>query len=279
MLINIKDAQFERDGFEVLTQRLSPQLIARLNADIDRFIDHYDIEGEQQVFRTDHRDRGNTETFFRSASCVHGFLEAEAIDEQGELKVPRREALNKLGHALHDFLPAFQELANSEITRTAFTVGCLGEVSVDQSMVIFKPPHIGGDVRWHQDASYLLSSPSRVVGVWFALEDATRENGCLWMAPGKHRSPLREKYIVDWEKRKGELLVIDDTPWPDEGEAIPIEVEAGQVVVFHDHMPHRSFSNRSALSRRAVTLHGHDCSSEWLRENWLHREGISPFMI
>ena len=230
MLRKATEAQFDRDGFEVLKIRLLPKVIESLHSEIDRFVDAYDIEGERQVFRTDHRDRGNTETFFRSSTRVHGFLESEALDQRGELKVPRWEALNKLGHALHDHLPAFRELAKSHITREAFTVGGLGTTSVDQSMVIFKPPHIGGDVRWHQDASYLRTQPSSVVGIWFALEEATQENGCLWMAPGLHRTPLRERYVVDWERREGELLVIDDTPWPSEDEVIPIEVEAGQVV-------------------------------------------------
>lgn len=279
MLHRATEAQFERDGFEILTQRLSTEMISALQAEIDQVIDEYDIEREQQVFRTDHRDRGNTETFFRSATRVHGFLEAEAVNDEGELLVHRRQALNKLGHALHDLLPVHRRLAESPIARAAFTAGGLGETSIDQSMVILKPPHIGGDVRWHQDASYLLTQPSRVVGVWFALEDATRDNGCLWMAPGQHRSPLRERYEVDWERREGELRVIDHTPWPSEEEAIPIEVEAGQVVVFHDHMPHRSFPNLSEVSRRAVTLHGHDTSAMWCPENWLHREGLTPFII
>ena len=279
MLTDVMDAQFERDGFEVLRARLSPARLAALSAEIDQVIEGYDIERERQVFRTDHRDRGNSETFFRSATRVHGFLEAEAVDERGELIAPRRDALNKLGHALHDLLPAFTSLALDPLIRGAFTVGGLGETSVDQSMVILKPPKIGGDVRWHQDASYLLTQPSRVVGVWLALEDATQENGCLWMAPGQHRSPLRERYEVDWARREGELRVIDETPWPRDDEAIPVEVEAGQLVVFHDHMPHRSFANRSERSRRAVTLHGHDTSASWCAENWLHRGPLKPFII
>lgn len=270
---------FQRDGFAVLSERLSAEQLATLRAEVEEVVAGYDVEGERQVFRTDHRDRGNTEEFFRSATRVHGFLEAEAVDGQGALTVPRRVALNKLGHALHDHLPAFKALARSELIRQAFTVGGLGETSIDQSMAILKPPRIGGDVRWHQDASYLLTRPSRVVGVWVALEDATQDNGCLWMAPGHHRSPLRERYEVDWERREGDLRVLDETPWPKEEEAVPIEVEAGQIVVFHDHMPHRSFANRSERSRVAITLHGHDTSSVWCPENWLHRDSLAPCLI
>jgi len=39
----------------------------------------------------------------------------------------------------------------------------------------------------HQDATYLACKPPRIVGVWFALEDATVDNGCLWFIPGSHK--------------------------------------------------------------------------------------------
>lgn len=279
MISQITDARFQRDGFEILQEQVSVEQLQRLNAEIDQVIDSYDIEHEQQVFRTDHRDRGDRETFFQSATRVHGFLEAEAVSEQGELVAKRSDALNKLGHALHDLLPETNRFARSSLIRQAFSIGGLGQTLIDQSMVILKPPKIGGDVRWHQDASYLLTKPSKVVGVWIALEDTTRENGCLWMAPGQHHSPLRERYEVDWERREGILKVIDETPWPQEDQALPLEVKAGQIVVFHDHMPHRSFANRSIYSRRAMTFHGHDSSVHWCAENWLHRANLAPFII
>ena len=278
-LIDPHEARFTRDGFEVISARLDPELISELKREIDAFVSAYDIEGEQQILRRDHQDRGDLETFLRSATQVHGFLEVEALNEHGALRVPRAQALNKLGHALHDHLPAFQKLARSRATRAAFSAAGFAETEIDQSMVIFKSPHIGGDVRWHQDATYLRTCPSRVLGVWFALEDATRENGCLWMAPGHHHSPLRERYVVDWQTRTGQLETLNTSPWPEDAESIPVEVEAGQIVIFHDHMPHRSSPNHSDSSRVAVTLHGHERSAQWLKENWLHRGDLEPFVI
>ena len=55
-------------------------------------------------------------------------------------------------------------------------------------MYIFKQPHIGGEVGCHQDATFLYTDPMTVTGFWFAIEDATLENGCLWAAPGGHRT-------------------------------------------------------------------------------------------
>lgn len=47
----------------------------------------------------------------------------------------------------------------------------------------------------HQDASYLYTEPVNVVGFWIALEDATLENGCLWMSPGSHKSGVHRRFV------------------------------------------------------------------------------------
>ena len=269
--------RFERDGFVVLPGAVDPSTLERLRAAVEAHVAAHDHDRDREVFRTDDRDAGREEAFFASARGVRGFLEAEALDEAGELRVPRERSLNKLGHALHDLDPAFGDLARSAPVRAAFAAGGLEHPRLVQTMVIFKQPDIGGEVRWHQDASYLLSRPQRVVGIWLALEDADRTNGCLWMAPGAHRGPLRERYEVDWSRREGTLHDLDPAPWPEE--AVPLEVGAGSLVVFHDHMPHRSDANRGSRSRVAVTLHAHDRDARWCAENWLQRDPLPPFAL
>lgn len=270
---------YERYGFAVIPQLIPQATRDALLTSIHTLVSEYDFAGERSVFRTDDGDQGRDEVFFQSAYSVRGFLEAGALDEAGALRVPEDRALNKLGHALHDLIPAFTSLARSVEVREAFAIAGLAQAKLVQSMVIFKQPSIGGDVRWHQDASYLITNPSSVVGLWIALEDATLENGCLWMAPGAHQSPLRERYLVDWNRRSAELYPLDETPWPQEGEAIAVEVKAGDAVIFHDHMPHRSFANVSGRSRVAVTLHAHAPTSSWHPQNWLQRGALSDFLI
>ena len=146
-------------------------------------------------------------------------------------------------------------------------------------MYIFKQPRIGGEVRWHQDASYLISNPSSVVGFWVALEDSDRSNGCLWVQPGGHRSPLREIYRVDPQSKKGKLESLNDLSWPSGEQAIPVEVAAGSLVIFNDHMPHYSSPNRSSRSRQAFTMHFAEAASDWSRKNWLQRTSLTPFRV
>ena len=272
-------AQFQKDGFAILPNKIPAETLAQVKAEIDRFVDEYQPDEHASVFRTDTRDKDRDEAFLTSANGVHGFLEADAFDDHGVLQVPKNRCLNKIGHAMHDLLPHFGELARSSIIKQAFTIGGHESTHIVQSMVIFKQPKIGGVVRWHQDASYLLTQPSSVLGVWIALEEATKENGCLWMAPGMHHSPLRELYTVNWATRQGYLADIDHTPWPSVTDEIPLEVEAGSVVVFHDHMPHRSAANLSTKSRVALTFHGYNPNTTWLPKNWLHRDGMKDFVV
>ena len=56
-------------------------------------------------------------------------------------------------------------------------------------------PRIGGEVRPHQDSTFLRTEPPSVVGLWWALEDSTRQNGCLWALPGIHTQGVARRFI------------------------------------------------------------------------------------
>jgi hypothetical protein len=49
-------------------------------------------------------------------------------------------------------------LARPELAELAADLG-LRQPQVWQSMLIFKQPHIGGEVGWHQDASFFVTDP------------------------------------------------------------------------------------------------------------------------
>ena len=140
-------------------------------------------------------------------------------------------------------------------------------------MYIFKQPRIGGEVICHQDAAFLHTEPQSVIGLWFALEDATVENGCLHAAPGQHKGPLRSRFL-----RRGlrtETVVLDPTPLPG-GDLVPLEVEKGTLVVLHGLLPHWSAPNRSSRSRHAYTLHVIDGEARYSSDNWLQRAPEMP---
>jgi phytanoyl-CoA hydroxylase len=279
MLSSGQIQQYHESGYLVLEEAIAKAYIADLKAAALRIVDDFDIANHRAVFTTSDRDSGRDDYFFDSAQNVHCFLEEGALDPAGELLKPARLAINKIGHAMHDLHPVFKDFCRQPVFgRVLRDIGYQAPL-LWQTMYIFKQPHIGGEVRWHQDGSYLITEPATVTGIWIAIEDANRDNGCLWVQPGGHRSPLREIYQVDWNTRKGQLTDLDRTPWPTANEAIAVEVPAGSMVVFHDHMPHYSSQNRSDRSRHAFTLHTAERGAQWSGKNWLQRPALGDFTL
>jgi phytanoyl-CoA hydroxylase len=271
--------ELREQGYLVLPALVPREALASIERAALAIVDRFDPATERTVFSTKDRDAGRDEAFFGSAEGVRCFLEEDALDAEGKLRCPPRLSINKIGHALHDLVPEFTTFCRrpcfAELLRE---LGYHAPV-LWQTMVIFKQPHIGGEVRWHQDATYLITEPPCVTGLWVALEDAHRDNGCLWVSPGGHRTPLRELYEVDWTTRVGTLRTIDATPWPTDAEAVPLEVPAGTVVAFHDHLPHRSAHNRSGRSRHAFTMHVAEQGAAWSASNWLQRPRLGDFVL
>ena len=179
----------------------------------------------------------------------------------------------------HDLDPAFTRFARLPVFGEMLRDLGYAAPVLWQSMYIFKQPRIGGEVRWHQDASYLITDPANVTGLWIAMEDAHTDNGCLWVQPGGHKSPLREIYEVAPGSSSGELKPLDDTPWPSLDEAVAVEVAAGSVIVFNDYLPHYSSHNHSARSRQALTMHVSEMSANWSAKNWLQRPRLGYFRL
>ena len=106
----------------------------------------------------------------------------------------RAASLNKIGHALHDLDPLFDRISRRRGWPSSPTALGLQQPLLLQSMYLFKQPRIGAEVGWHQDATYLYTEPATVTGLWIALDDADRDNGCLMALPGGHRGPLRQRF-------------------------------------------------------------------------------------
>jgi phytanoyl-CoA hydroxylase len=124
----------------------------------------------------------------------------------------------------------------------------------------------------------LFTDPMTVTGFWFAIEDATLQNGCLWAKPGGHRTALRKVF-----KRAGDsdddgtlFEELDSTPLPSPSELVPLEVPAGTMIILHGLLPHWSDINRSEVSRHAYSLHCISAAADYPKWNWLQRPADMP---
>jgi phytanoyl-CoA hydroxylase len=267
-------AQFARDGYLVLPAFKSMDEIAELRQRAAEIVNDFDPSQNRSIFTTRDQLAATDDYFLRSDNTIRCFFEEEAFDEHGQLRQDKSLSINKIGHALHDLDPVFDRFSRDpKLAQLARDLG-LKDAQVWQSMYIFKQPGIGGEVGWHQDATFFETDPITVTTFWFALEDATLDNGCLWVEPGGHRGPMRERFVRNGDDIKMEKL--DSTPWPDAASAVPLECKAGSLVCFHGLLPHYSAPNRSAASRHAYTLHATDASADYSPQNWIQRDAGFP---
>ncbi len=217
-----------------------------------RWSNEFDPAEVVSIFSTHEQNRTTDDYFLTSGDKIRFFFEENAFNSDGTLKYEKEKSINKIGHALHDLDPVFERFSRSaKIKDLATAIGMKNPLLL-QSMYIFKQPNIGGEVTCHQDSTFLYTDPIDILGLWFALEDATIENGCLWAIPGGHRRGLKSRWVRSAEGMKFEIF--DTDPWP-EDQLVPLEVSKGSLILLHGLLPHRSFENKSSRSRHAYTLH------------------------
>jgi phytanoyl-CoA hydroxylase len=127
-----------------------------------------------------------------------------------------------------------------------------GAVKCMQSMLFLKPPGLPGQA-WHQDERFIPTRDRSLVGAWIALDDATVENGCLWVMPGSHQAGVLHQ--TKDHDNADEWDPTDQAFGFDDGGAVAVEVKAGDVVFFNGYLLHRSMKNRSTGTRRALVNH------------------------
>lgn len=118
------------------------------------------------------------------------------------------------------------------------------------SKLMQKEPKVGGAWEWHQDYGYWYKNefllPDQMMSVMVAITNANKENGCLQVIKGSHKMGRVEhgfsgeqigaaQRYVDLSLKTMELVYVD--------------LEAGDVLLFHSNLLHRSEANLSDKPR------------------------------
>ncbi|MBX7174236.1 MAG: phytanoyl-CoA dioxygenase family protein [Pyrinomonadaceae bacterium] len=268
--------KFEKDGFLIIENFNSEIECNNLMKRITELTKKFDFDGYPSIFQTSEQERTSDDYFLNSGDKISFFFEKDAFDSKGKLKNDIFNSLNKIGHALHDLDPIFNEFSRSPQMKDLAKNLNLSDYLIIQSMHIFKHARIGGVVDVHQDSTFLYTEPESCVGFWFALEDATIENGCMWAQPGGHRTNLRSWFHRS-ENGGTEFHIFDTTPF-DLEKMIPLEVKKGTCIVLDGLLPHYSLPNTSEKSRQAYTIHTINPKATYSKQNWLQRarDGLLP---
>lgn len=217
--------QFRKDGYLVLHDFFDPAPILARARDVIQSFDPAAhpltkfVTGSDDSTKEKEEHVGNA-YFLESGDSIRFFLEEGAVDPKtGQLNRQPDLAVNKAGHALHVLDRTFYDLSFSDkVQNLVRSLETFTEPRTLQSMIvgytsffsgrvdsppllsleteqllprqICKQPSIGGAVPPHNDSTFLYTDPPSATGLWFALEDCTKTNGCLSFLPGSHRWPL-----------------------------------------------------------------------------------------
>lgn len=271
-LTDIQIQAFRSDGFLVVPNFVSDERCLQLRERAMMLAEkHVPSPEEATVFTADGKPQHTSDDYFlTSGEQIRCFFEKDAFDERGNLRAEPHLALNKLGHAMHDLDPVFDSFSRTpDLANVAADLGMRDPLLL-QSMYIFKQPHIGGEVTCHTDHTYLWTEPQSVIGFWFAIDDATNENGCMWAVPGGHKLPVRSRSRLNESRTATVMDVLDPEPYPLDNLQC-LEAKRGTLVLLDGAVPHLSAANTSDRPRHAYTIHAIDGAANYLGDNWLQR--------
>ncbi len=202
--------------------------------------------------------RKETTAIFRGdRGYVDGLLEVDENESNSDVfkKYVAIHFPHKISACVHDFL--FHAQIRDILTKIVSpNIKCM------QSMLFVKGPGKAGQA-WHQDEFYIPTRDRSLTGVWIAIDDATIDNGCLWIIPG------RPKHIMHRVKNNSNEYADVDTIDVSENKPadfIPIEVKSGSVVFFNGYTLHSSKRNKTA-----------DCFRMALVNHYMSAESMLPW--
>lgn len=227
--------QFEHEGYVVAEEILPPDelqpVIDELTHEIDVRAHELLAEGELTDLHADAGFETRLALLSRETSAV-----ADAI-WSGVLHGPA----------------IFRLITNPRLLAIAEQLA--GPEIVASSVYRLRPkiPHYGrGEVPWHQDSGYFepYCDNDLVVTMWLPLVDATVANGCLYVIPGSHRSPVVRHTL----SKDGSYLQIDPKEFPRTGKRVACPVTKGGVLLMTNRTAHASFANTTEQVRWSMDL-------------------------
>ncbi len=188
---------------------------------------------------------------------VEGMLPVEANESDSDVlkKYVAIHFPHKISSVIHNYL-SHQKIVDVLTNIISPNVKCM------QSMLFVKGPGKAGQA-WHQDEFYIPTRDRSLIGVWIAIDDASIDNGCLWIIPGRPGYMMRR--VPNSSDEYADVDTIDVSQYGTNG-PIPVEVEKGSVVFFDGYTLHSSKRNKTT-----------DCFRTALVNHYMSAESMLPW--
>ncbi|MFT5446640.1 MAG: phytanoyl-CoA hydroxylase [Gammaproteobacteria bacterium] len=156
-------------------------------------------------------------------------------------------------------------IENPLFARIAHTV--IGDaVSLYRAVLWNKAANAGTELPWHQDDGRFWGIDRRpCLQIWTALDDANEDSGCLEFVPATHLDGLAspEGGTVQAERFAESNAA---------AKVVKITARAGEAILIHNHVWHRSGRNATTAPRRAIGISYLDAATRCRRRRRAPRE-------
>lgn len=202
--------------------------------------------------------RETAEIFKGSRGHVDGMVDAENLTNDEILK--KYVAI----HFPHKISAVIKRYINHKKITDVLANIVSPNVKCMQSMLFVKAPGKAGQ-SWHQDEYYIPTRDKSLIGAWIAIDNATIDNGCLWIIPGSNKLGYIMKRVPNGSNEYADVDTVDVSGFAKEN-IIPVEVKSGSVIFFNGYTLHSSLKNKTT-----------DCFRTALVNHYMSAESMLPW--
>jgi len=207
--------QYEKDGFVILRNIISPDMIKKIQDECDRFIKEKDAEMDRKGVLVDGISHKGSRYFIAMRN-----KDSQPMQELIYGKELEEITSRILGENVYLFLEQF----------------------------VVKAAEKGMKFAWHQDSGYLAFPHKPYLSCWMPLDDVNEENGTVYLLPyDAAGTKVRIDHITDSETND-EIGYFGNDP------GIPAVLNKGDVALFSSVCFHRSGTNHTNKSRRVLLM-------------------------
>ncbi|HEX8551210.1 MAG TPA: phytanoyl-CoA dioxygenase family protein [Abditibacteriaceae bacterium] len=225
-------ADYERNGFLRLGEVLNAEDLQNLQTRIDDImLGRAAVDYDRLLMQLDSKDGA-----YENAG-------EQTMGHKGATLAYRKIQNLEIDNLFLEFMerPIFRDLC-------AHIYGKEMSIAAFRAMFMNKPARAGTLLPWHQDRwNYLDRDP--LITVWTALDPATKANGCVQVIPGSHHFGL-----LNPEHLSGYVSEENIAKYAPDDKAEYLELKAGEAVLLHNWLLHRSDTNSSDIARRAFSV-------------------------
>lgn len=196
----------------------------------------------------------------------NGFLVIKGILKQAGVAQMQKECMNAWDKEKEAFDPNKSWLQNSLLVNIHHQAPAVRDYYFEGPLVDIASQIIGPNIKgatsqltfkmkgntkpfgWHQDNGYGELEPYNALTTLTALDDTDRGNGCLWLIPGSHKQGQIRVQQSETNKKSQSEIIVD----ADDSLAVPMEMKAGDALIFNCWMLHKSDGNYSADRDRRI---------------------------